>query len=117
MTFGPRLAARRQACGYSRAALGALIGAGLDAAEIAEYETGVSTPSPVVVRALAKRLGCATADLFDTADDPLLRRAVATDARIRTEVAAAPRLSDEAIERLRVLLPAVGTPERRRRAG
>lgn len=118
MSFlGSRLATRRKARGFSRDGLGALIGTGLPAAEIAAYETGEEIPSPIVVRALAKRLGCAPADFFDRADDPLLARAVAVDEQIRAEVAAAPRLSDEAIEHLRRLLPAPPRPEQRRRAG
>lgn len=118
MTFsGSRLATRRKARGLSRADLGALVGSGKTAERIAAYETGEEIPSPIVVRSLAKRLGCTPADFFDSADDPLLARAVAVDEQIKASVAAAPRLSDEAIEHLRRLLPAPPRPERRRRAG
>lgn len=118
MSFlGSVLATRRKARGFSRDGLGALIGTGLPAAEIAAYETGAEIPSAVVVRALAKRLGATPADFFDSADDPLLARAVAVDEQIKASVAAAPRLSDEAIEHLRRLLPPPPRPERGRRAG
>ena len=100
-----RLATRRRALGLSRAELGRLLGNGRPASDVADFETGRAVPSPVLVLGLARLLGCAPGDLFDSEDDPTLVAAVALRRRIEREDAVAPPIPDAVIDRLRQLLP------------